>query len=209
MNENLVNLYIGIDPSITSTGICIRKCDFDGNEVEQTKFHVIHKGKLTKKEAKAEEEHAAIFTYHPFEPQAEESDISIFELSKTRKLIEVASKMKEIVCKAMSPDLLHIYVCIEGISYGSIHGTKSIFDLAGLNYIMRYMLMHMDANIELIVAPPSVIKKFATGKGNADKNAMIATFSAIYPNFNIPKIDDVVDAYFMSRYAQYQFELQM
>jgi crossover junction endodeoxyribonuclease RuvC len=96
------------------------------------------------------------------------------------------------------------YVVIEGISYGSTIKTSSVFDLAGLNYMIRTAMMKFSSN--LIIAPPSHVKKFATGSGNANKELMIETFKSIHPEFDIPKIDDIADAFFMSRLAQRYFE---
>jgi Holliday junction resolvasome RuvABC endonuclease subunit len=67
--------------------------------------------------------------------------------------------------------------------------------------------------------PPTVIKKFATGKGNADKKVMTAAFLEAYPNavqwipVFFPKrtattdtakspLADLADAYWIARYVQ-------
>ena len=45
-------LYVGIDPSINSTGITIAR--YENNVEVEIKFYIIKNGKLTKKELKAE-----------------------------------------------------------------------------------------------------------------------------------------------------------
>ena len=56
----------------------------------------------------------------------------------------------------------------------------------------------------MIIATPQNIKKFATGKGNAKKEDIIANFvKDVSENFTIlKKVDDISDAYYMARYAK-------
>ena len=65
--------------------------------------------------------------------------------------------------------------------------------------------------LKFISPPPTVVKKFATGKGNANKEAMEAAFLE-QPNFSIRDLlmqtaaqfnpsSDLIDAYFMAKYA--------
>jgi Holliday junction resolvasome RuvABC endonuclease subunit len=97
----------------------------------------------------------------------------------------------------------NIYVCIEGISYGSSQ-TRSVFDLAGLNYMIRSGLIKncKGLTFNLTVGTPQEIKKFSTGKGNSAKDIIVQAFKAIYPDLVLPKIDDIADAYFMANYAK-------
>ena len=97
---------------------------------------------------------------------------------------------------------VEIYIVHEGVSYGSTIRTNSVFDLAGLNYMIRERFIKRD-NFHLTIATPSEIKKFASGNGNCNKEVMINLFKILYPNFNLPKIDDICDAYFMASYAKY------
>ena len=95
-----------------------------------------------------------------------------------------------------------IQIVIEGISYGSVQRTKSIFDLAGLNYLVREKFIEKEG-INLTIAPPSEIKKFASGNGNCNKEVMVNLFMLSHQGFDIiPKVDDISDAWFMSNYAK-------
>ena len=100
-----------------------------------------------------------------------------------------------------------IHVVQEGISYGSTIRTKSVFDLAGLNFMIRDRLIKLSKsyiyNFNYTIATPAEIKKWSTGNGNCKKELMIDLFKQIYPDFNLPKIDDICDAYFMASYAKY------
>ena len=95
------------------------------------------------------------------------------------------------------------FIVIEGISYGSSIRTKSVFDLAGLNYLIRYKLIKAFDHSKFTIIPPSELKKFTTGKGNANKDTIVALFQLLYPNLSVPKLDDIADAYFMSNYAKH------
>ena len=120
-------------------------------------------------------------------------------------MISCTNKIKEIIKEFTKDNPETIQIVIEGISYGSVQRTKSIFDLAGLNYLVREKFIEKEG-INLTIAPPSEIKKFATGKGNANKEMMVNMFSYIFPNLQLPKIDDICDAYFMANYASKLFE---
>ena len=59
-----MNLFIGIDPSINSTGMCIQFYNDDlTKRVKGDKFYIIRGNKLTKREKKAEQENAQLFEY--------------------------------------------------------------------------------------------------------------------------------------------------
>jgi Holliday junction resolvasome RuvABC endonuclease subunit len=55
---------------------------------------------------------------------------------------------------------------------------------------------------ELIVGTPGELKKFSTGKGNSSKDIIVSAFKTIYPDLNLPKVDDIADAYFMANYIK-------
>ena len=98
-----------------------------------------------------------------------------------------------------------VTICMEGISYGSIH-SAAVMDLAGLNYLIRDRLHHHTVVGTLLVTPPAEVKRFYTGSGNANKQLMISTFKGSFPDFDLPKIDDVCDSEGMAKYARDWFE---
>lgn len=61
-------------------------------------------------------------------------------------------------------------VAIEGYAYGASQKAHQIGELGG----MVRLLLH-DHGIPLVVVQPTSIKKYATGKGNAQKDDMVAT----------------------------------
>ena len=192
-----MKIYIGIDPSINSTGVCIQKIN-DDNKEEAPIFFIIKPNKLTKKEQKINIENFNYIIYNKEDLSKYKSKKShLFEYYKTLNIIDIANKLYDIIKDFIDDSTT---VVMEGISYGSSLRTKSIFDLAGLNYLIREKLIRN--NINLNICPPAEIKKFASGKGNANKDILIEAFLVMFPQFaDIDKIDDIVDAYFMCKYA--------
>lgn len=194
-----MNIFIGIDPSMNSTGLVIQF--YDGDTKIKENFYIIKPDKLTKKEKIAQEKYLYFdyIIYDKYDLKQFESNHD-HEYYKTLNMIKVVDNIYEIIRKYIN-EINNIYIVQEGISYGSSIRTKSVFDLAGLNYIIRYKLINND-NIHFIIATPSEIKKWITGSGNCNKEIIIEMFKSLYTDFDIPKIDDISDAYFMSLYAK-------
>jgi crossover junction endodeoxyribonuclease RuvC len=138
-----MSIVIGIDPSLTSTGIVVLR---DGNlELAETtknrpELGIIERVRLIRERI---------------------NDI-ILNL-KTRQ------KSKEGFPYWQAPDL----IVIEGFSYGS--KGRSVFDIAYLGWRIREELERFktDEDILWIEVPPSQLKQFATGKGNANKEIIL------------------------------------
>jgi crossover junction endodeoxyribonuclease RuvC len=92
----------------------------------------------------------------------------------------------------VDPDI----VCIEGYAYGSKFGRE----LAGeLSAAIRLALWEMKIENILIVAP-TLVKKFATGKGNASKTEVIA---GIRKKWNyITDNDNIADSFTLAKVGQ-------
>ena len=93
-------------------------------------------------------------------------------------------------------------IFIEGYSYGS--KGQAVFQIAENGGILKYRLKQYDYKILV----PSVIKKFATGKGNADKQKMYEQFitdtnTNLMKAFDIPTLNnpitDIIDAYYIAK----------
>lgn len=195
-------LYVGIDPSINSTGITINIWEDDTLFSEV--FYIIKGNKLTRKEQKVSEDAdlcSIIYEiYEKVDIKAAE-DSHELELIKTNNLLNIVNVISHIIT-VYSKHCDKIYVGMEGLSYGSSARTRSIYELAGLNYLIRNELMtkHM---CKLYILPPTEVKKFATGIGNCSKDAVINVFSSIFPHLlKIPKIDDIADSWFICNYVR-------
>lgn len=201
-------LYVGIDPSVNSTGITIR------DNKEFVKFFIVKGGRLTKKEQKAEEDNGDVFEYKLYEKTEVKTALTPYhrEIIKAHNMCNIADTILSTILSAIDDYYIiykkkvdEVYVCMEGISYGSIK-SSAVMDLAGLNYLIRDRLIHC-ININYVyIAPPAEIKRFATGQGNANKVLMIAAFQGTWPDLKLPKVDDVCDSWFMSKFAEYKEE---
>lgn len=197
-------LYIGIDPSINSTGITIAR--YENNVEVEIKFYIIKNGKLTKRESAANDsiDNFEYIIYNKIDLAQFKDDNHVFEYYKTKNMVEVVNTIYDLILNEVKKYTSVVNVVIEGISYGSSIRTKSIFDLAGLNYMIRYKLITSDIqHLNLSIATPSNIKKYATGKGNANKESIMTIFKYIFPEMqNIPKLDDIADSYFMAMFSR-------
>jgi hypothetical protein len=113
------------------------------------------------------------------------------------------------------------YVGLEGMSYASAGMGNDIAEFHG---VLKSRLNHelLRSPESLTVIPPMTLKKFATGKGNADKDMMIEHF--IQNHFDHPlhemilkhpekfqnkngkwmkPLDDIVDAVHITRYLSH------
>lgn len=86
-----------------------------------------------------------------------------------------------------------LLVVMEDFSFGS--KGSALFQIAGLGYLIRHWLWK--ENIDFILVPPTVLKKFVTGVGNSDKNVML---KEIYKRWAADINDDNIgDAYGLAR----------
>lgn len=201
-----MNVFIGIDPSINSTGMTIR------TDTGFCRFFIIKGDKLTKKEKNAQSNNSEIFEYCLYQKEnvKDTNNAHERELAKAHNLSTIADTIYNIIEELLqkfrkTSTINSVTICMEGISYGSIH-SAAVMDLAGLNYLIRDRLHHHTVVGTLLVTPPAEIKRFYTGSGNANKQLMISTFKGSFPDFDLPKIDDVCDSEGMAKYARDWFE---
>lgn len=201
-----MNVFIGIDPSINSTGMTIR------TDTGFCRFFIIKGDKLTKKEKNAQLNNYEIFEYCLYQKEnvKDTNNAHERELAKAHNLSTIADTIYNIIEELLQQlrktgTIDSVTICMEGISYGSIH-SAAVMDLAGLNYLIRDRLHHHTVVGTLLVTPPAEVKRFYTGSGNANKQLMISTFKGSFPDFDLPKIDDVCDSEGMAKYARDWFE---
>ena len=190
IKTNIYMIYIGLDLSINSTGICI----YD-SETHNTTYYIIG-SKFTKKVLNDNQRIITLIQYSKETPN-KDIDYHIKEKIKTLNIYNIVNEIESLINKH------HPGVgVIEGISFQS---NGSVADLAGLNYMVRKILI--DRNIDIIIASPTQNKKYATGNGQAEKDVMISAWRKADTRVcEIPtyiKVDDVADAYFLARYGEY------
>ena len=94
---------------------------------------------------------------------------------------------------------------IEDYSFGS---TGRVFHIAENLGLLKYKLK-IECGWDYTLLPPSVIKKFATGKGNANKELMLHAFekdtgtnlAQVFDTTSKSPVSDVADAYFICKYT--------
>lgn len=192
-------IYIGIDPSINSTGVVIRKIDDQKNLVFE-KFFIIKPNKLTKNEQKFQDstECFEYIIYNKIDLKNIKYDNHRYEYEKTLNISRIVNCLSSLLYRYVLTSETTI-VSMEGISYGSSTKTSALCDLAGLNYLIRLMIINLDIDVRLNICTPAEVKKYASGMGNCTKDILSHMFLKIHPEFNeIKKVDDLADAYFMS-----------
>lgn len=155
-----MSLIIGIDPSLTSTGIVVLR----GNKVE-----------------------LAVTT---------KNEPALGTIDRVRLIYERIVDIQENLSdgeKWQAPDL----IVIEGFSYGS--KGRSVFDIAYLGWRIREELewLKEQDNIPWLEVPPSQLKKFATGQGNANKEIIL---QQVYKRWGVEFSDNnQADAYVLAQ----------
>jgi crossover junction endodeoxyribonuclease RuvC len=160
-----LSLIIGIDPSLTSTGIVVLR----NGQVE-----------------------TAVTTKNRPELGTIErvTDIRL----QIGKILSNLTNDEETQWQA--PDL----IVIEGFSYGS--KGRSVFDIAYLGWRIREDLeWHREYEKTVwIEVPPTQLKKFATGKGNANKEIIL---QQVYKRWGVEFSDNnQADAYVLSKIGE-------
>jgi len=171
---------IGIDYSLTSPAVCIN------DNGEYMFYYLTSKKKYIGQMAKniIGEEHQEYNT-----PIERFSNISKWAINKFYRLSLMTYGLK---------------VFIEGYSFGS--KGQAIFQIAENCGILKYRLQEQNIPYDTVV--PSVVKKGATGKGNADKDKMYESFvketnidlKQIFDTEKVGNpISDIADSYFIQK----------
>lgn len=102
------------------------------------------------------------------------------ELRGVERLLYLQEQF-EILCNTFHP----VTVFYEGYSMGSHSGRN--FDIGEMGGVLK--MFAYTHNIPLVLVPPSVLKKFITGKGNASKEEVILKLYKRY-GFEAPRNDE-------------------
>jgi Holliday junction resolvasome RuvABC endonuclease subunit len=180
-NNQNPKTIVGIDYSLTSPAICITE-DFI---FENSKFfYLTNKKKYLGKMM---------------------NNIIGFEHREYNTPIERFSQISDWAFEILK-DTIHTEqrVYIEGYSFGS--KGQAVFQIAENCGILKYRLQEFGIHYDTVV--PSVVKKGATGKGNADKDFMYESFckdtnTNLKKVFDVEKIgnpiSDIVDSYYIAK----------
>jgi crossover junction endodeoxyribonuclease RuvC len=149
--------YVGIDLSLTSTGLAIIQ---DG---------AVHLHRVTSKGARGD-------------------DLT----SRRDRLNGIVNEIAAYVPVATTT------IAIEGPSYGQ-RQQSGVHDRSGLWWLTLDGLTRI-FHVPIIEIPPAVRAKYATGKGNASKDAVLAAVCRRYPDVDVTG-NDVADALILAAIA--------
>ena len=174
---------VGIDYSLNSPAICIADDNFDFNKCS---FHF-----LTSKK-----KHIGKFGKNIFGYEIKDYNTPIERFSNISNwALDIIHKHKSDTAK----------VFIEGYSFGS--KGQAVFQIAENCGILKYRLQ-MSPSMLYDTIVPSVVKKYASGKGNADKQLMYDSFKKhtkidLMKMFDMEKLNnpvtDIVDSYYIAK----------
>lgn len=130
--------------------------------------------------------------------------VEIAEVTKNRPelgTIERVRLIREKINKTIQhPNLTPDLIVIEGFSYGS--KGRSVFDIAHLGWRVRedLELFKNSNNIPWIEVSPTQLKKFATGKGNANKEIIL---QQVFKHWGYETHDNnIADAYVLAKIGE-------
>jgi len=195
-------MKIGIDYSLSSPGVCVNTSDGEFKYEDCTFYFLTNTKKYdaTFKEKIAFGTSAVeyIGTQHkPYTSEPERySQIAdwVIDIIKSQSQLMIGKLWEK------KP-----IIQIEDYSYGS---TGRVFHIAENLGLLKYKLK-MECGWDYTLLPPSVVKKFATDKGNANKELMLDAFekdtgtnlAQVFDTTSISPVSDVADAYFICKYT--------
>ena len=195
-------MKIGIDYSLSSPGVCVNTSEGEFRYEDCTFYFLTNTKKYdaTFKEKIAFGTSAVeyIGTQHkPYTSEPERySQIAdwVIDIIKSQSQLMIGKLWEK------KP-----IIQIEDYSYGS---TGRVFHIAENLGLLKYKLK-MECGWDYTLLPPSVVKKFATDKGNANKELMLDAFekdtgtnlAQVFDTTSISPVSDVADAYFICKYT--------
>ena len=188
-------MKIGIDYSLSCPGICVNT-SVDEFRFEDCKFYYLT---TKKKYAGSYKSKGVSFNGTEHKPYSSESE----------RYENIADWVIDIINtyypKHMASKKIHT-INLEDYSFAS---KGRVFHIAENMGLLKYKLK-MECGWDYTLLPPSVIKKFATDKGNANKELMLEAFekdtgtnlAQVFDTTSKSPVSDVADAYFICKYTE-------
>jgi len=195
-------MKIGIDYSLSSPGICVNTSE-EEFRYEDCKFYYLTNTKKyegTFKEKMAFGTSAVEYIGAPHRPYNSEPERYNNIANWAIDIIKLYGDAKTGINR-IKPTIQ-----IEDYSFGS---TGRVFHIAENLGLLKYKLK-IECGWDYTLLAPSVIKKFATDKGNANKEMMLHAFQEdtgvnlgeLFDSSVKSPITDVADAYFICKYQE-------
>ena len=194
-------MKIGIDYSLSSPGVCVNISEGEFRYEDCKFYYLTHTKKYqgTFKEKMAFGTSVVEYIGTPHKPYSSEPE----------RYNNIANWVIDII--KSQPQLMigklwekHPIIQIEDYSFGS---TGRVFHIAENLGLLKYKLK-IECGWDYTLLAPSVIKKFATDKGNANKELMLGAFQEdtgvnlelLLDSSVKSPITDIADAYFICKY---------
>lgn len=187
-------IVVGIDYSLTSPALCLFDTDVGDFCFANTKCYFLASKKMHE-------------CYNDGVISAE--DYPKGWATAEGRFASIAYWAEQIIYRALGARLVdELSVWIEGYSYGS---SGKVFHIAENTGILKHRLYKGGIGYESV--PPTSVKKFATGKGNSNKDAMYTQFCEDNPGVDLmsdlsPKskavnspVSDIVDAFYICKFG--------
>jgi len=195
-------MKIGIDYSLSSPGVCVNISE-EEFRYEDCKFYYLTNTKKyegTFKEKMAFGTSAVEYIGAPHRPYNSEPERYNNIANWAIDIIKLYGDAKTGINR------INPTIQIEDYSFGS---TGRVFHIAENLGLLKYKLK-IECGWDYTLLAPSVIKKFATDKGNANKEMMLHAFQGdtgvnlaeLFESSAKSPISDVVDAYFICKYQE-------
>ena len=195
-------MKIGIDYSLSTPGICVNRSE-EEFQYEDCKFYYLtntRKYQGTFKEKMAFGTSAVEYVGTPHRPYNSEPERYNNIANWAIDIIKLYGDAKTGINR-IKPTIQ-----IEDYSFGS---TGRVFHIAENLGLLKYKLK-IECGWDYTLLAPSVIKKFATDKGNANKEMMVHAFredtgvnlEELFESSAKSPISDVADAYFICKYEE-------
>ena len=196
-------MKIGIDYSLSSPGVCVNTSE-EEFRYEDCKFYYLTNTKKyvgTFKEKMAFGTSAVEYIGWAHKPYSSEPE-------RYNNIANWTIDIIKFQCQLMIGTIWekHPIIQIEDYSFGS---TGRVFHIAENLGLLKYKLK-IECGWDYTLLAPSVIKKFATDKGNANKELMLGAFQedtgvnleVLLDSSVKSPITDIADAYFICKYEE-------
>lgn len=197
-----MELRIGIDASINSTGIVVMEKEV--GKIELVKYYLLVPNVGEGKKLPKCTSSAELRTYE----RHWEAKTSTYSQQDIYKILSAENQSKEIL-RILTKEIMvnqpdKVSCRIEGslMSSSFKSGQSRLNDLIAFGSVMRYELLKSGLITEFKIIPPKTLKKLATGNGNAKKGLMVShhkdTFPELNFDYNLGKVDDIIDAFWLA-----------
>lgn len=110
--------------------------------------------------------------------------------TKTATIYQRSARLYQLVDRIVDVAETSHLIVVEGPSFGQARQSGQ-HDRAGLWWLVVSSLTHdTHAPDRVVEVPPAVVKKYATGKGNADKDSVLLAVARRFPDIEITGNDE-------------------